>query len=154
MTMEYLLDTEPFATDRHELDTATCVWLLSTERVGRFVVLEPRRAFVAVSFLVAGGAILVRVEPGSDRSGYFVGAPVALDVDVFDRYSQTGWSVHVRGVVELVLDGPRSDEEVEPRLPEWMRHAGELWLRLCALDVTGRWFRAPDHPPVLAGGHL
>jgi hypothetical protein len=150
MSMECLLDSEPFATELHELDGATCLWLLSTEHVGRLLLLEPDHAFGSVNFVVLDGAVVVRVESGSDAAACIVGSPVALDVDVFDPYSQTGWSVHVRGVVERLLDRRRADERLRP----WMRGPDDSWLRLAALDVSGRWFRAPDRPPVFERGRL
>jgi hypothetical protein len=145
------IDVEALGTERRQLDEATCLWLLSTEHVGRLLVLEPSpdKIFAPVKFVMAGGAVVVRVEP---PAGAYcaVGSSVALDVDVFDPYSQAGWTVHVGGVVDRVLDGHRVAEELRP----WTRRADECWLRIAARTVEGRWFRAPDHPPALRGGDL
>jgi hypothetical protein len=136
------------AIDFHELDRATCLWLLATEHLGRLQVLEPDRTSVPVSYVVAGETLEVRVETGPAAVGCTTGTPVAFDVDVFDVFSQVGWNVHVRGAVVDLADGVLSNRErPECRRPE-MRHPDGRWMHVIVTAVTGRWFRAPECLPV------
>jgi hypothetical protein len=148
--MSTKIDIEQLGTELHELDEATCLWLLSTEHVGRLLLFEPYQTFEPVNFVMAGRDVVVRVEAESGAASCAVGSPVALDVEVFDPYSQAGWTVRVRGVVDRGLDGHRVDAELRP----WTRRADERWLRIAARAVKGRWFRASDRPPTLGGGYL
>ncbi len=49
----------------HELDRATCLWLLPTEQVGRVVVDDVQPATTPVNYLVIDDAIVYRADAGS-----------------------------------------------------------------------------------------
>jgi hypothetical protein len=55
---------ETCETESHELDLATCRWLLATERVGRLLVLAPERVVVHVDYAVVRDTVVVRVDDG------------------------------------------------------------------------------------------
>jgi uncharacterized protein len=134
------------ATEFHDLDRATCLWLLPTEQVGRLRLLDPDGAMMPVNYLVADGALVVRVEAGAGAVECSSGSPVAFDVDVVDVFSQVGWSVHVRGEVVDVTDVISTDQTWRGHVQPWTRRPDDRWLRIIITDVSGRWFRPPDRP--------
>jgi hypothetical protein len=133
------------AIDFHELDRATCLWLLATEHLGRLRVLEPDRTSVPVDYMVSGESLEVRVDAGLEAVTCTIGTPVAFDVDVFDVFSQVGWNVHVRGAVVDATDTVLADQE-----PPWVQPPDGCRMHVIVTVVTGRWFRAPECPPVFA----
>jgi Pyridoxamine 5'-phosphate oxidase len=138
-TADHLEDSYP---ESHELDRATCLWLLPTERAGRLLVLEPERRAVPVSYVVADGVVLLRVDDEWVAESWSSGAPVAFEVDVFDVFSQVGWSVHVRGQIAATA----TDQE-----DAW----GQGWIRIAMHDVRGHWYRPPEQPqPFATTGYL
>jgi hypothetical protein len=145
--------SERYDTELHDLDRATCLWLLPTEQVGRLVLLGPEPAVAPVNYLVANGVVLVRISAGSGEAACRRGSPVAFDVDVFDVFSQVGWSVHVRGEILDVVD-VATDEALRARVQPWTRGPEDRWLRIIVDDVTGHWFRPPDRPRALAASGL
>jgi hypothetical protein len=142
------------AAESHELDRATCMWLLATEQVGRLLLLECAQVVVPVNYVVVGNAIVVRVDAKAGVAVSSTGSPVAFDVDVFDVFSQVGWRVHVRGDIETVVDVDCAHPSLQQRLRPWIRQPGDRWIRISAADVRGHWFRPPEQPRPFAAGYL
>jgi len=142
---------ESYATESHELDRATCLWLLLTAQVGRLVVLDPK-AVASVQYVVVGDALIVRIGADSAATGCPTASPVTLDVDAFDVFSQVGWSVHVRGEIERIggVDVDARSEVAGTRLSPWMGHPDGRWFRISPTYVSGHWFRPPERPRVFA----
>jgi hypothetical protein len=137
-------------TESHDLDQATCMWLLAMEQMGRMLVLAPERVVLPVSYVVAGDNVVVRADGDACSAACPTGSPVAFDVDAFDVFSQVGWSVHVRGAIEGVVEAERADPSLQRRLRAWTRQPDGQWLRISVRDVRGRWFRPPEHSRVFA----
>ena len=148
MSMNRVPLDQSVATESHELDWATCLWLLPSEQVGRVVALEPERVVVQVNYVMVGDAVIVRVDAASVGAAWLDGAPVAFDVAVLDIFSQVGWAVHVRGDIERITHLVESDDLFRKRLRPWMRQPDDQWFRISITDVSGRWFRPAEQPPV------
>ncbi len=136
--------------ESHELDLATCMWLLATERVGRLLVLAPERVVVPVDYAVVRDTVVVRVDDGPYSDACPPGSLVAFDVDVFDVFSQVGWSVHVRGAIDGVVEADSMDPSLQKRLRASMRRPDGRWLRISVKAIRGRWFRPPERARVFA----
>jgi nitroimidazol reductase NimA-like FMN-containing flavoprotein (pyridoxamine 5'-phosphate oxidase superfamily) len=135
---------DPGTEDRElvELDADECDALLALESVGRLAVQHPDEApdVVPVNFVIRAGDPVFRSHDGVllDR---VLGAPVSLQIDRFDWFHRTGWSVLVKGVGELVdpsewsaATGPEDDEEPDP----WVPGSQPRVVRLRAERITGR----------------
>ena len=149
MSMNCGLLEESYVTESHELDRATCLWLLLTAQVGRLVVVDPK-AVASVQYVVVGDALIVRIGADSAATGCPTASPVTLDVDAFDVFSQVGWSVHVRGDIESIgdveVDGLHQAAGTHP--PPWTAHPDGRWFRISPTYVSGHWFRPPERPRV------
>lgn len=82
-----------------------CLGLLGSVPVGRIAVSERAiPAILPVNFVVFGDSIVVRTAAGGPLARAVSGSVVAFEVDGFDRFSKTGWSVLVVGHARLVVD--------------------------------------------------
>jgi nitroimidazol reductase NimA-like FMN-containing flavoprotein (pyridoxamine 5'-phosphate oxidase superfamily) len=122
-----------------------CLELLDTEEVGRLsVVLDGRPEVFPVNYVLAGDRILFRTEEGTKLDGA-TRAPVAFEVDHFERETRSGWSVvvHGRAALHTVFDS-----HAEQRATRLWVDADKPHLVLITPDtvdgITGR--RIPCHP--------
>jgi uncharacterized protein len=129
------------------LDRATCVTLLTTQHVGRLIIRGDDPTVIPLNYRSAGDAIKFRTE-GGGRASATVGQPVAFEVDMIDARTRSGWSVVVRGRLDLA-----ADDVVD--LDTWAPGPRELRMVVTVDEVTGRLLRgrvdAPTHP---LGGYL
>src|SRR6188472_271788 len=82
------------------LDRATCLMLLTTQHVGRLILGGDDPTVIPLNYAVAAGAIRIRTEDGG-RASAGTGQPVVFEVDMVDARTHSGWSVVVRGRLEL-----------------------------------------------------
>jgi uncharacterized protein len=117
------------------LDEPTCLALLRWEVVGRLAFATPGTAptVVPVNFRLDGAVVLFRTDDGSALAG-LAGQAVSLQVDRFDLFRRTGWSVLVRGVVEEAAFEPAVAATVEP----WAPGAKHRLFRITPVSITGR----------------
>jgi len=118
-----------------------CYALLTEEAIGRVVYAdEDGPAAVPVNFALAGHDIVFRSDPGS-KIGGLRDRPVAFEVDHIDPASRAGWSVLVRGAVDII-----ESEQVPtllgrlhgaPPLP-WKKGIHGIWVVITPKTVTGR----------------
>ena len=132
---------EPAPDERElvELDADDCAALLALESVGRVAVAagsDEGPDVVPVNFILRDGAPVFRCHDGVvlDR---LLTSPVSLQVDRFDWFHRTGWSVVVRGTAALIdsaevaeLDGDEPDT--------WIPTDDTLWVRITPARVSGR----------------
>jgi nitroimidazol reductase NimA-like FMN-containing flavoprotein (pyridoxamine 5'-phosphate oxidase superfamily) len=120
-----------------ELDEAECWELLCTMEVGRVAYVDKQGPVaVPVTFACAEGSVVVRVSPYSELARYLPDTQAALEVDDIDYFTRSGWSVVLRGKIQ-VLD---SDEvpTLQGRPTPWPEGQRSLYLRLTPDAVTGR----------------
>lgn len=121
------------------LDPAECATLLALETVGRLAAPHPSDGpdVIPVNFVLRDGDPVFRTHDGVilDR---ILGQRVSLQVDRFDWFHRTGWSVLVRGVAEL--DEETADGSADPRRdPDtWLPGDQPRLVRIRADRVTGR----------------
>ena len=137
--------TEPESRELVELDAEECATLLALEPVGRVAVAGADGApeIVPVNFALRDGDPVFHSHDGLllDR---LLGKPVSLQVDRFDWFHRTGWSVLVTGVAELV--DPEDAELVEAADGERDEHDLDTWVawehprlvRVRTQRITGR----------------
>ena len=112
--------------------------LLLGTSVGRVVFLDDDGpAALPVSYAMDGAAVLFRTSPHNTLGRHLEGANVAFEVDDFDDYTQSGWSILVRGVASYVAPDGAPDEEIKRPYP-WAEGNRPLLVRITPDQVTGR----------------
>ena len=120
-----------------EIDEAECWELLRAPEVGRLAFDdEDGPTIVPLTYVSGEGSLLFRVSPYSQVARHVPGARASFEVDDFDYFTRSGWSVIVRGSVQIV----ESDElpPLEDRPTPWPEGQRTLYLRLTPETVTGR----------------
>ncbi len=101
-----------------EMSAGECRQLLLGTSVGRVVFLDDvGPAALPVNFVLDGNAVLFRTSPHNSLARHLEGANVAFEVDDFDDYTQSGWSVLVRGVASYVPHGRAARRRGRAPLP-------------------------------------
>jgi nitroimidazol reductase NimA-like FMN-containing flavoprotein (pyridoxamine 5'-phosphate oxidase superfamily) len=137
------------STDRiEELDTDTCLGLLSRHHFGRVAVVDDDGPVVLpVNYTVDRGSVVFRTAEGTKLDSAVHGDPVAFEVDEIDESSRSGWSVLVRGTLEEVTDG----EELERLRVRPLRPCApgerERFVRVWSRAITGRRIAVPEETP-------
>lgn len=117
-----------------EIPSAECYELLASRSVGRIAfVVDGAPSVMPVNHVVEGGDILFRTSPHSELGRSMVGGLVAFQVDDFDDFAMSGWSVLVQGSVEYD-DAVSSPEGPQP----WAEGVRGLVVRVRPSRVTGR----------------
>ena len=121
-----------------EMSAGECRQLLLGTSVGRVVFLDDDGPVaLPVNYAMDGAAVLFRTSPHNSLGRHLEGANVAFEVDDFDDYTQSGWSILVRGVASYVPPGDLPDDE-EARPYPWAEGVRTLVVRITPDQVTGR----------------
>ena len=117
------------------LDAEECLVLLRWEIIGRLGVSIPGHApsIVPVNFVMDNNTVVFRTAKG-EKYDQLVGHPVSLEVDRFDWFRRTGWSVLVQGVAEECSE----DEVAGLELSPWAPGDKPSVIRIVPTTVTGR----------------
>jgi nitroimidazol reductase NimA-like FMN-containing flavoprotein (pyridoxamine 5'-phosphate oxidase superfamily) len=120
-----------------------CVRLMASVPVGRVAVGRPGQApFVApVNFGLDGDIVVFRTDLGDKLQGLRNGH-VTFQVDAFDPFHRTGWSVLVNGVAETATSDQVERVDVRP----WAPGPKSWWIQLRPALITGRRLRLVDSP--------
>lgn len=121
-----------------ELSAGECRGLMGSTSVGRIAFDDADGPVVLpVNYVMAGENVLFRTSPHNAIARYVDSAMVAFQVDEFDDFTQSGWSVLLRGKASCVTpDELPSDEELRP-FP-WADGVRSLVIRITPSSVTGR----------------
>jgi hypothetical protein len=120
-----------------EIDEAECWELVRSREVGRVAYVDARGPMVIpITFAVDDGSVLFRVAPYSEVARHLPGARSAIEVDDIDYFTRTGWSVVLRGRIEMVEGDDVPSPESRPT--PWPEGQRTLLLRLTPDAVTGR----------------
>lgn len=119
-----------------ELSTAECYELLAARQVGRVAfVVDDTPVVLPVNHAVDGEDIVFRTSPRTELGRRMIHGRVAFEVDDFDEFNQTGWSVLLQGSVEYDDSaGPWPEDEAQP----WAEGVRNLVVRIRPRLVTGR----------------
>lgn len=117
------------------LDVDECLVLLRWEMLGRLAVCVPGQApsVVPVNFALSHGTIVFRSDDG-EKHDHLVGQPVSFEVDRFDWFRHTGWSVLVKGVAAEADPSVLDDVELDSWSPGPMPHL----VQILPTSITGR----------------
>lgn len=121
----------------HDLTKEQCLELLATKNVGRVAYCSADGPEVLpLNYAVHDETLLFRTSPHSALAQHLRLGTAAFQVDDIDDYTESGWSVLVRGTVEPVDvdDLPAADERPRP----WASGQRNLHLRLTPRAITGR----------------
>jgi len=120
-----------------DITVEECWELLATKRVGRVAYCGPDGPEVLpMNYVVADGSVLFRTAPSSALGHHLRLDVAAFEVDEIDDYTESGWSVLVRGTVDPVEPGDLAG--IERRPEPWAAGDRPLHLRLAPRTVTGR----------------
>src|SRR6187401_3245186 len=87
------------------LDRDECFRLLETATLGRLALTSGALPVILpVNFLLDGERILVRTSPGTKLAAAATNTVVAFEVDAFDSFDHSGWSVAVTGKSREISD--------------------------------------------------
>ena len=104
------------------LGETTCLHLLAHERVGRLGLNVGRLPVILpVNYVLAGRSIVFRSERGDKLRAAQNGAWACLEVDQFDRFEHSGWSVLATGrmVFRVLAEGGGQNAEPWPENAGW-----------------------------------
>ena len=130
------------------LDLQQCWGLLSRDTIGRIAYVHAGRpAVMPINYVVSGGDVLLRTDPGSALALAVDGQVVAFEIDRIDRSTHSGWSVVVVGTAtteDLSHEPPRpSLAGLEP----WAEGDRGLLIRIEVDAVSGRQLVPPVPEP-------
>jgi uncharacterized protein len=130
-------DERWFPSHLREMDQAECLDLLAEHQVGRVAYCDDRGPVVfPVNYVVDQDTILIQISPHSNLAGRLRGAPASFELDEFDAYTETGWSVLVRGRASYVEHGDLPPDENRPHA--WAEGQRTLHVRITPDDISGR----------------
>jgi hypothetical protein len=121
-----------------DLDEEECRDLVSQHLIGRVAWCHPTDGptVLPVNYRFDGRHIVFRTSPHTDLARHFSQGRAAFQIDEFDEYTQSGWSVMARGQADLVP----SDEVPEPdqRPSPWVAGSRDVYIRIAVERLTGR----------------
>jgi len=119
------------------VDDDECFALAKTARIGRVVYSDRALpVIVPVNFILDRADVVIRTQRRSRLATHASGNVVAFEVDEIDEFTQSGWSVLVRGTASFVDSVDDLPEEDRPS--SWAQGVRSLFVRIPLEDVTGR----------------
>lgn len=124
-----------------EIERAECLELLARTSVGRVAYCSSGSATVLpVNHAMVGDGVIIRISPRSELGDHLErGGPrtlVSYQVDEFDDYTQSGWSVLVQGHAQVLDPSDLPDLEEVP-VP-WAEGERSLLMLIRPDRITGR----------------
>lgn len=142
-----------------ELSERECVRALHGARVGRVVFTDHGLpAVLPLTYVLRDSAVLMATAAGSRLARAADGGVLAFEIDDVDAVTETGWSVVVTGVAEVMTQAdyaqavaargkPVDEGEAMPVRP-WAPGRDALLIRLPCTQLTGRAITLdPAHVP-------
>ena len=125
-----------FPSHVRELGRAECLELLAAHEVGRVAYCDEAGPVVLpVNYALDGSDILIKVSPHSALAQHLRDASASFQIDDFESYTQSGWSVLVRGTASHVEP---TEVPADTRAVPWAEGVRTLHVRIAAREVTGR----------------
>lgn len=119
------------------LSTAECLELLATASVGRVAYCtDDSPVVLPVNFVLSGESILFRTSPHSVLAQHLRHGRASFQVDDYDDYTQSGWSVLVRGEADFLEYDELPPPEGRPE--PWAEGTRTFHVRIRAREITGR----------------
>jgi uncharacterized protein len=119
-----------------ELSVAECLEQLGAHQVGRVAYCDPDGPVVVpVNYVLEDESVLIQLAPGSALARSLDSTPASFQLDEFDEFTQSGWSVLVRGTASYVEPG---DHPATSQLQPWAEGQRTRYVRIAATVITGR----------------
>ena len=133
------MSTQPgwFPSRVREIGRAECLELLAAHDVGRIAYCDDAGPVVLpVNYALHADAIVVRVSPHSALAHHLQDAPASFQIDDFEPFTQSGWSVLVRGSAGYVDSDELPGDTSRPE--PWAEGARTLRVRIEPREISGR----------------
>lgn len=137
-TWEVIMSSELwFASHVRDIDKAECLELLANHHVGRVAYCDELGPVVLpVNYVLDQETVLFQISPHSTLATHLRSGPASFEVDDHDDFSQSGWSVLVRGDSSYV---DAADLPVDSERPvAWAEGQKTLYVRITPHDISGR----------------
>ena len=129
-------DERWFPSHLTEIDKAECLELLAGHTVGRVAYCDDLGPVVLpVNYVVDQATVLIQISPHSTLATHLRSARASFEIDDFDDYNQSGWSVLVRGNAAYIETADLPDDDRPVAWPEGQR---TLHVRITPQDISGR----------------
>lgn len=126
-----------FPSHLREMDRAECLELLAGRQVGRVAYCDDLGPVVLpVNYVIDRDTVLLQVSPHSTLARNLRSAAASFEIDDFDDYNQSGWSVLVRGEAAYVDPVELPDEGNRP--VAWAEGQRTFHVRITPHDISGR----------------
>ena len=129
------------------LTTAECRELLDRHHFGRLGLMNYVGVFpsiIPVNYLLDKDKIVIRTDAGSKLNAALRGAPVAFEVDGYDKESNEAWSVVIKGRGEEIKQLHERIESMDLPLFPWNAGPKSYFVRIVPETISGRRFRVLD----------
>ena len=126
-----------FPSHLRDIDKDECLELLAGHTVGRVAYCDDLGPVVLpVNYVLDHETVLIQISPHSKLAAHLRSARASFEIDDFDDYNQTGWSVLVRGNAAYAeaADLPGVDD----RPIAWAEGQRTLHVRITPHDISGR----------------
>lgn len=121
----------------NSMDREECLELLGQSEVGRVAFNDSEGPLVLpVNHVVVGDQIVFRAAPRTAIADHIGAGPVSYQVDEFDSYTSSGWSVLARGTAEFVDGVWLTSHDLTPE--PWADGRRTLFVCITPTQVTGR----------------
>jgi len=126
-----------FPSHLREIDRAECLELLANQRVGRVAYCDDLGPVVLpVNYALDQETVLIQISPHSTLARNLRSARASFQIDEFDYYNQSGWSVLVRGDATYVDEADLPADDDRPHA--WAEGERTLHVRITPHDISGR----------------
>jgi nitroimidazol reductase NimA-like FMN-containing flavoprotein (pyridoxamine 5'-phosphate oxidase superfamily) len=116
---------------------AECLELLASHRVGRVAYCDDLGPVVLpVNYVIDRDTVLIQLSPHSTVAQNLRSARASFEIDEFDDYNQSGWSVLVRGDAAHVESADLPDDDGRP--VAWAEGQRTFHVRITPHDISGR----------------
>jgi nitroimidazol reductase NimA-like FMN-containing flavoprotein (pyridoxamine 5'-phosphate oxidase superfamily) len=130
-------DERWFPSHLKEMTKDECLELLAGHQVGRVAYCDELGPVVLpVNYVLDHDCVLIQISPHSTLATHLRSAHASFEIDDFDEYNQSGWSVLVRGDAAYVDSEDLPDEDDRPEA--WAEGQRTLHVRITPHDITGR----------------
>ena len=130
-------DEHWFPSHLREIGPDECLELLAAHEVGRVAYSDEQGPVVLpVNYALDRDTILIQVSPHSALARHLNASPASFQVDDYDDYNQSGWSVLVRGQASYVETADLPDDQARPHT--WAEGQRTLHIRITPHDISGR----------------
>jgi nitroimidazol reductase NimA-like FMN-containing flavoprotein (pyridoxamine 5'-phosphate oxidase superfamily) len=126
-----------FPSHLREISSAECLELLAGHQIGRVAYCDERGPVVLpVNYVLQDGDVLFQTSPRSTLAQYLKSGPASFQIDEYDEYTQSGWSVLVRGDAAYVESDDLPSEDDRPTA--WAEGLRSFHVRIKPFDISGR----------------